>query len=88
MLLAPKMLHVCFQIQSEGLSPPKRLLERNTDNLYAKLKIQPNQYPAILLTRRIITGMVFRMAKCQAIWSKLLPLQTNADCPSKLWDFW
>lgn len=28
------------------------------------------------------------MAECQPVWSDLLPLQTNADCPSKLWDFW
>lgn len=88
MLVAPKMLRVhVFKYSLTGSSPPKRLLKRNADNLYAKLTIQPNQYPVILLTR-IVTAIVFRVAECQPIWSDLLPLQTNADCPSKRWDFW
>lgn len=82
MSFAPKMLH-SFQIQSKEFFPQKRI-KRNTNNLCAKLKIQPNQYAAIILIRRIITATVFRMDEYQPIWSDLLPLHTNADCPSKL----
>jgi len=79
-------VHMCFQIQSEGFSPPQHLLKRKADNPYAKLKKQPNQYPAILLMRRIITVTVFRVAKRQRIWSALLPLQTKSWLPFKaLW---
>lgn len=83
MLVAPEMLHMCFQRQTEGLSAPKHLVKRNTDNLYAEHRIQPNQYPAILLMGMITVTTVFRVANYQPIWSDLLPSQTNADCPSK-----
>lgn len=66
------MLPGCFQIQSEGFSPQKCLLRRNTNNLHAKLKIQPHQHPAVSLTRRIITVAASKVAKCQPVWSDLL----------------